>query len=190
TAPDGSPSQPGEGRMILSHPLRAENQEVGSLHLLMPRDDEETAARHFLAQLAHLIGKASALSERHNRLQKLAITDDLTGLASSRYFRHFLNKIIDRAKTRYFAVTLLLFDIDDFKKYNDQFGHGMGDEILRQTAKLMKRCVRDHDLVARISGDEFAVVFWEKEGPRQPRDTVAASAQAPSRVPASVRAVC
>src|SRR5207248_5265908 len=51
TPPDTSPPQPGEGLMILSHPLRAENQEVGSLHLLMPRADEETAVRHFLAQL-------------------------------------------------------------------------------------------------------------------------------------------
>jgi GGDEF domain-containing protein len=69
-----------------------------------------------------------------------------------------------------FAVTLFLFDIDKLKKYNDEFGHAVGDEILKQTAALMKRCCRDHDLVARIGGDEFAVVFWEKEGPRQPRD--------------------
>ena len=103
-------------------------------------------------------------------LQRLAITDDLTGLANGRYFRHFLAKTIDKAKVMRFPVTLFLFDIDNFKKYNDQFGHCVGDEILKQTATLMRRCVRDHDLVARISGDEFAVVFWEMEGPRQPRD--------------------
>ncbi|HTW93461.1 MAG TPA: GGDEF domain-containing protein, partial [Tepidisphaeraceae bacterium] len=72
--------------------------------------------------------------------------------------------------------TLLLFDIDNFKGYNDQYGHGVGDEILKQTAALMRRCVRDHDLVARISGDEFAVVFWEPEGPRVPRDAQKAPA--------------
>ena len=70
-------------------------------------------------------------------------------------------------------MTLLLFDIDNFKKYNDEFGHGVGDQILIQTAELMKRCTRDHDLVARISGDEFAVIFWEKDGPRQAYDGVA-----------------
>ena len=59
---------------------------------------------------------------------------------------------------------MLLFDIDNFKKYNDEFGHGVGDEILRQTAGDGD-CFREHDVVARISGDEFAVVFWEKEGP-------------------------
>jgi len=113
-------------------------------------------------------------------LQKLAITDELTGLYNGRYFRHFLTRIIDKARTMRFPVTLLLFDIDNFKKYNDQYGHGVGDEILRQTAALMRRCCRDHDLVARISGDEFAVVFWEKEGPRQPRQPGHASS---SRIP-------
>ena len=81
-----------------------------------------------------------------------------------------------------FPVTLILFDIDGFKTYNDQFGHGVGDEILRQTASLIKRCVRDHDLVARLGGDEFAVVFWEKEGPRQPRDGTSQPVPA-SRIP-------
>jgi GGDEF domain-containing protein len=74
-------------------------------------------------------------------------------------------------------VTLLLFDIDNFKKYNDEFGHSHGDEILRETAAVMKRCVREHDLVARIGGDEFAVVFWDKEGPRQPKE--------PNKIPVS-----
>src|SRR6185436_553464 len=104
------------------------------------------------------------------KLQKLAITDDLTVLDNARYFRHLLAAMRGKAGDVGCPVTLLLFDIDGFKSYNDTFGHKMGDEILRQTAELMKRCVRDHDLVARLGGDEFAVVFWEKEGPRQPRD--------------------
>jgi GGDEF domain-containing protein len=123
-----------------------------------------------LSELARQLGKIAVLQERHAGLQRLAITDDLTGLSNGRYFRHFLTKIIEKARVLRFPVTLFLFDIDNFKKYNDQYGHGVGDEILKQTAALMQRCVRDHDLVARISGDEFAMVFWEKEGPRQPRD--------------------
>ena len=91
--------------------------------------------------------------------------------------------MLEEARTTYLPVTLFLFDIDDFKKYNDQYGHGVGDEILRQTAKLMKKCVREHDIVARISGDEFAVVFWEKEGPRQPRDQAAVPVAGKSQVP-------
>ena len=153
-----------------SHVVRANSDNVATLHLVLPRDEEESAARHFLAQLAQTIGKVATLEDRHVRLQKLAITDDLTGLYNARYFRHFLTEIIAKAQAMRFPVTLMLFDIDGFKTYNDQFGHGVGDEILRQTASLIKRCVRDHDLVARLGGDEFAVVFWEKEGPRQPRE--------------------
>ena len=186
-----APNQPApaapEGSIVLSHQIRAENQDAGAVHLIFPRDEDEASARHFLAQLANLLGKTTTLRDRHNGLVNLATTDELTELANGRYFKQFLTKIIDRARAKRFPVTLLLFDIDNFKSYNDQFGHGVGDAILRQTAVLMKRCCRDHDLVARISGDEFAVVFWEKEGPRQPRET---QNNPPSRVPNSVRAVC
>jgi GGDEF domain-containing protein len=124
----------------------------------------------FLADLATNLAKLRALHDRHTGLQRLAITDELTGLANSRYFRQFLTQIVEKARVKRFPVTLFLFDIDNFKRYNDQYGHGGGDEILKQLANLMRRCVRDHDLVARISGDEFAVIFWEKEGPRTPRE--------------------
>ena len=159
-----------EGTVALEHIVRVGGVDAGTLQLVLPIDEEQSSGRHFLAQVAHVVGKMAALEDRHVRLQKLAITDDLTGLYNSRYFKHFLGAIIEKAKAMRFPVTLLLFDIDGFKKYNDKYGHGMGDEILKQTANLMKRCVRDHDLVARLGGDEFAVVFWEKEGPRVPRD--------------------
>ncbi len=172
--------EPPEGSAALEHIVRVGEAEVGTLQLVLLKEDQQSAGRHFLAQIAHVVGKMAALEDRHVRLQKLAITDDLTGLYNSRYFKHFLGAIIEKAKSMRFPVTLLLFDIDGFKKYNDLYGHGMGDEILRQTANLMRRCVRDHDLVARLGGDEFAVVFWEKDGPRVPREARAASA---ARVP-------
>jgi GGDEF domain-containing protein len=159
-----------EGTIALSHATRVDNQPTGTLHLILPRDEDETAARHLLAQLAHLTGRMMTLEDRHNRLQRLAISDDLTGLYNGRYFRVFLNQILEKARTKRFPVTLLLFDIDNFKSYNDRFGHSIGDEILKQTAQLIRSCCREHDHVARVSGDEFAVIFWEKEGPRQPRE--------------------
>jgi two-component system cell cycle response regulator len=181
-APDES-----EQVVYLSSVVRG-GEKQGALHLALPRSQDPGPSRHFLAQIAQLMGKLVTLQDRHNGLQKLAITDELTGLYNGRYFRHFLSRIIDRGRQLRFPVTLLLFDIDNFKKYNDQFGHGMGDEILRQTAALMKRCSRDHDLVARISGDEFAVVFWDKEGPRQPRD--AKTAPPPGqRVPQNITTI-
>jgi PleD family two-component response regulator len=153
-----------------------------SLHLSAPASVDRAGAASFLGRVAQSMGKLQILFERHVGLQRMAIQDDLTGLHNGRYFRQFLAKIIERARVLRFPVTLFLFDIDNFKRYNDQFGHGVGDEILKQTAALMKRCVRDHDLVSRISGDEFAVVFWEKEGPRAPREPkpIVAAGRAPN----------
>jgi len=168
--PSGPAPAPAEGLVAISHAIRLGSEEMGQLHLLLPRDQDAGAARHFLARLSELFAELQQLQDRHKRLQKLAITDELTGLYNARYFRHFLSGIIERAKIRRFPVTLFVFDIDNFKKYNDAYGHAVGDQILKQTAALARRCCREHDLVARIGGDEFAAIFWEKEGPRQPKE--------------------
>ena len=103
----------------------------------------------------------TTLETRIRDLERLATEDDLTGLKNRRYIREFSRQIIERAAAQNGRVTLLVFDIDDFKHYNDVYGHCTGDEILRQAAALMRRCCRAHDVVARIGGDEFAVVFWD-----------------------------
>ena len=184
------PNQPAPAaagdRRVVSSPVRNGTEEAGTLHLVAPAKQDEVAARYALAPVAGLMGKVAALQERHNRLQRLAITDELTGLSNARYFRHFLSLILERARKMHFPVTLLLFDIDNFKKYNDQFGHGTGDDILRQAAALMRRCTRQHDLVARIGGDEFAVVFWDKDGPRQPRSPKPGAVYRPPQEPLQI----
>lgn len=104
---------------------------------------------------------ASGIEKRMRYLERLATTDDLTGLKNRRYIREFARQIIERARHSDGRVTLLVFDIDNFKHYNDVYGHATGDEILRQAAILVRRCCRPHDVVGRIGGDEFAVVFWD-----------------------------
>ena len=98
---------------------------------------------------------------RIKQLERLATEDDLTGLKNRRYIWEFSKQIIKHAAKENGRVTLLVFDIDYFKHYNDTYGHSAGDEILKQTAVLIKRCCRPHDVVGRIGGDEFAVVFWD-----------------------------
>jgi diguanylate cyclase (GGDEF)-like protein len=95
-------------------------------------------------------------------LEKLATEDDLTGLKNRRYIREFTRQIIEHAEKENRRITLLIFDIDNLKQYNDIYGHSAGDEILRQVAVLIRRCCRSHDVVGRIGGDEFAVVFWDE----------------------------
>ncbi len=86
----------------------------------------------------------------------------MTGLKNRRYIWEFARQIIERASGRGEEVTLLLFDVDNLKSYNDVYGHLAGDEILKEVAVLMCRCCRSHDVVGRIGGDEFAVVFWDR----------------------------
>jgi two-component system cell cycle response regulator len=110
-------------------------------------------------------------------LEQLATEDDLTGLKNRRYIWEFARQIIEYAKKENARVTLLVFDVDDLKKYNDIYGHQAGDEILKQAAALMRRCCRAHDVVGRIGGDEFAVIFWDD--PHQQR--IAAISQSEER---------
>lgn len=112
-----------------------------------------------------VVGEAAnvdvAAESRLRQLEKLATTDELTGLKNRRYMWEFARQIIERVRDKNGRVTLLMFDIDDFKHYNDIYSHSAGDEILRQAAVLMKRSCRAHDVVGRIGGDEFAVIFWD-----------------------------
>jgi len=116
----------------------------------------------------------AAAEERTRHLEKLATEDDLTGLKNRKYIWEFARQVIARAGEEDGRVTLLVFDVDNLKHYNDLYGHLAGDSILKQAAVLIRRCCRAHDAVGRIGGDEFAVVFWDDPrrksgGPRSER---------------------
>ena len=89
------------------------------------------------------------LAQRYQQLRILAITDELSGAYNRRYFDKFMTGLLDRARQNGSRVTLMIFDIDDFKKYNDAFGHAAGDAIIRELIKLLRACTREYDLVAR-----------------------------------------
>ncbi len=101
------------------------------------------------------------MQKKLRELEILATTDDLTGLKNRRYVWEFCSQIIEYTRVRSGRVTLLMFDIDYFKHYNDTYSHSAGDEILKQVAVLIRRSCRPHDVVGRIGGDEFVVIFWD-----------------------------
>jgi len=107
------------------------------------------------------LAQDARVAEKIRQLEKLATEDDITGLKNRRYIWEFGRQIIARAQKTSGQVTLLIFDIDDFKQYNDRYGHLAGDDILKQAAALFQHCCRRHDVVGRIGGDEFAVIFWD-----------------------------
>lgn len=99
-----------------------------------------------------------ALEEANERLATLAVTDGLTGLWNHRRFREELESDFASVK-RGAAVSVVLLDVDNFKMYNDAFGHPAGDEVLKTVARVLEQCSREHESVARYGGEEFAIVM-------------------------------
>jgi len=120
---------------------------------------------------ADWLGAWLALDSSYAAHCRWAMTDELTGAGSRRAFRLFMEETVARARDARQSITLMIFDIDDFKHYNDRYGHDAGDEILREMAQLMMSVIRKGDRVFRIGGDEFAVVFADPEKPREPGST-------------------
>ncbi len=117
--------------------------------------------------LVHLVNqcleKYQTLREKgrlEEEVQRLSITDDLTGLYNYRHFYKTLELEIARLKRQRTALSLLMFDMDNFKRYNDLYGHLEGDKVLRKVGEVVNRLIRSHvDSGYRYGGDEFAVLL-------------------------------
>jgi diguanylate cyclase (GGDEF)-like protein len=100
-------------------------------------------------------------AEYHEEVYRLMTTDGLTQLHNKRYFDEMLDREVARAKRYKRSFSLLVFDIDLFKKVNDRFGHLAGDAILRQLGAVLLGRLRVNDVLARIGGEEFALITPE-----------------------------
>ena len=121
-----------------------------------PREDEKRIAR--FAQLASV---AVANAHARERLATQALTDPLTGLANRRAFDQRLAEETERALRHGRELSLMLVDVDHFKAINDRFGHATGDRVLVNLARDMQAVMRQGDLLARIGGDEMAMILGD-----------------------------
>ena len=112
--------------------------------------------------LSILAGSAAMAIENatlHQRMEELTIVDELTGIFNYRYFAQKLEDELKRAKRYYQNLSLIMIDIDWFKKCNDTFGHLFGNLVLKKLAEVIGRCVRDVDIFARYGGEEFVIIL-------------------------------
>ncbi|MGD9912922.1 MAG: GGDEF domain-containing protein [Rhizobiaceae bacterium] len=99
-----------------------------------------------------------SLSARSETLQQAALTDALTGMQNRRYFDDAMKEYITEFRRIGKPVGLMILDLDHFKQVNDTHGHDVGDEVLKAVSNCLKDMTRHHDVVARLGGEEFAVV--------------------------------
>ncbi|PHO08935.1 hypothetical protein CPG37_12010 [Malaciobacter canalis] len=119
--------------------------------------DDYEQGQHFVISLTDI----TELKEKSNLLEYQASHDLLTGLFNRQKFHEIFGKEIRRDRRYQNDLSLILFDIDHFKKFNDEFGHNMGDEVLKFIAEVVTRSVREHDTVVRWGGEEFLVLLPE-----------------------------
>ena len=103
------------------------------------------------------------IKESQERIEKLAMTDELTGLYNRKYLNSVVYRTINHADRQGHDISILLLDLDHFKRVNDNFGHPVGDSVLTSIAELVKRALRDSDLPVRMGGEEFVVLLLETE---------------------------
>src|SRR3990167_1289054 len=117
-------------------------------------DDEE-----ILLTITYQASVAIENARLYGQVQLLAVTDGLTGLLNHKEFHKKLDETIEGSKRYHYTVTLLMIDIDHFKKFNDTYGHQVGDQVLRVVADAIKSQIRTVDVCARYGGEEFAVIL-------------------------------
>ena len=155
------PGTPNEPEAMIVVPLIARGALKGALNIYRLGENAAFAEHEF--ELAKWFGDAAALAldnaQIRARLEYLAQTDSLTGLYNHRFFHERLRSELMRASRSHDSVALLMFDLDDFKRVNDVYGHAAGDQLLLQVARLARDIVRGSDVVCRVGGEEFAVIM-------------------------------
>ena len=144
-------------------PLRIKEREViGVLNAQKPEPHSFRLSDLDLFQaVANQVAAALENAQLYQRTKELSTRDDLTGLFNRRHFFENLEKEIQRARRYQRVFSLLMLDLDDFKGYNDTYGHLKGDEVLKDVARLLLANTRRADVVARFGGEEFVVLLPE-----------------------------
>ncbi|MCI5071958.1 GGDEF domain-containing protein [bacterium] len=141
-------------------PLQVQKQKIGAIVIMHNKADALSfEQRHMLEVFSQHTAVAIKNAKMVDRLETLATTDGLTGILNHRSFQDILDAELLRCQRHPGDVSVVLLDIDHFKQFNDQYGHPVGDEVLKCVAKKLKESVRKIDYVFRYGGEEFALIL-------------------------------
>ena len=146
------------GSMCL--PLMAQRETIGLLHISSFDSSGFTAARQQLARtLAEQVALALANLQLQETLRNQSVRDGLTGLFNRRYLEASLDREINRAERHQRPLSIIMTDVDHFKKFNDNYGHETGDAVLREVGGLLQSLSRKADVACRYGGEEFILIL-------------------------------
>jgi len=161
TGPDGIPPT----RVVLDEeegPVDEESRIYEVTFTPLGRDKERRSAL-LLRDVTESERTQRLLREANVELERLARTDPLTGLANRRHFMEELESEVERAQRYGRPLSVVLLDLDHFKRVNDTYGHAAGDDVLRGAARALKSVCRDVDVAARLGGEELALILPETD---------------------------
>jgi diguanylate cyclase (GGDEF)-like protein len=149
-------------RSLIAVPLKIHKRTIGVLYLddFKPRDFDKEKLE-LLSILSSFATMSIDNARLHERTLQLACTDGLTGLYNHRQFKKIFTEEVARAIRYDKALSIILFDVDDFKKFNDAYGHPNGDVVLQEMSTMLRELLRDCDTIFRYGGEEFVALLPE-----------------------------
>ncbi len=151
-----------ESMFALCVPLSAQNEGIGSLYISWKQvrdvSDLEEEQR-FIEDIANSLALALGNLRLREKLHILSIREALTGLFNRRYLDEALPRELNRARRNKEPLSVLMFDIDHFKKFNDAYGHEAGDHVLKKISEVILSNIRESDIACRYGGEEFIIIL-------------------------------
>jgi len=147
-------------RSVLLLPMVAHGKTNGIILAESPyKGDFSERDNELISIVARSASMALENAMLHKKMQELTITDELTGIYNYRYFARKLKEELRRAARYNLPLSMIMLDIDWFKKFNDTYGHEVGNIVLKGITSVVKKCIRDVDIFARYGGEEFVIIL-------------------------------
>jgi diguanylate cyclase (GGDEF)-like protein len=146
-----------------SAPLRSRGMVIGTISVITRAGEYSSGGIAAFWTIASQAGPLIDSARLYAEVERLSITDGLTGLYNRRYLEELLKREFNRVQRHSIRLSVLMVDVDNFKSVNDNYGHHQGDIVLRELGEVLRRQTREIDVVARYGGEEFVILLPETD---------------------------